>query len=355
MNKFRRPNISNLILALAFAAAAGATWRQWYAAHTIENAVRAYRENQAIGDIMAGLQAAQARSAANGRPFIISGLLLYGAAASAPTDERETWLAMASSAFVEGLRREPLSDEALRGLAQTAHALDLGERARIFGAAAVERAPRKPVNHWVDARLQEPGSDARANRYRFVTQLRPALAGLIVAEARPHLSPEDVLAPTPEAWLAWAESVTDSVQRARIARHAQSFLAEGASGHIPGWLAYYAGLDLIETDPAAAVKLLASAVEHVPGEQAFHRNHGFALLMAGRVTEAETSLEQSIELYDDLDNAAYLGLAEARERLGKHEQALALFRRMSHNDRLEDWIQRRARAGIARIERAGNN
>ena len=120
------------------------------------------------------------------------------------------------------------------------------------------------------------------------------------------------------------------------------------------WLYYYLGLKLAEAArPSQALPWFERALDRMETEQAFYRNYGFALLKSGLPRKAADEFRVSIELYPDLANASHLGLAQAAEALGEKSSALATYRRLAHNARLESWVRAEALGGFVRLDKQG--
>jgi tetratricopeptide (TPR) repeat protein len=224
--------------------------------------------------------------------------------------------------------------------------------AEALAREAVRRAPAAPELAWVAARLAR-SAPARRAAYRRVTELAPELTPAVVSEAAPGRAwPEQAafVAPSAEAYRAWAWSVSAPAGLAIAARGLA--LAPAADTAAAAWLAYYVALGLAPGDPAASLADFDRALRVLGAEQAVHRNHGFALLKAGRAADAEAAFGASLRLYGDLANAAHLGLAEAQIAQGRRAEARPVLERLTRHPRVEAWVRREAGAALYRLEPA---
>lgn len=334
------------------------TWRVYVSDLLMARSAAAVKASKSIEEVYRLTQRAGTIAGLDPRSYSFRGLAAYGVAVEADAQDRSLWFAIASRDLAEAVRRDPMDGVAFRALALTADGLDLSSEALRFAESSVARDPASPDNLWVLARLQPPGSEARALAYARVTALRPALTDSIVREvggAKRGLEElARYIAPRGDTYVEWAHATTDVSRRGWIARKGLGYVndASNDADRQYGWLYYYAGLEVMDTDPARAAELLKLATDHLPDTHALQRNYGFALLRTGDPESAREAFLRSTRLYSDLANSAHLGLAQANEELGEMERALATYRRLSETPRMEEWVKARARAGIRRIERS---
>ena len=77
---------------------------------------------------------------------------------------------------------------------------------------------------------------------------------------------------------------------------------------------------------ATAIRLIARAIKNAPHEAAFHSNYGNALLLAGRLDDAQTAYRKAIKLTPDFADA-YNNLGNVLKEQGKSDQAIASYKK----------------------------
>jgi tetratricopeptide (TPR) repeat protein len=345
---------TSIIIILCVALFAGNSLRVYQGDRSIRRAASTVHQQGPANAAMVLADKSRQWVPEDARPYLIRAQTAY-AMALQDAGASDTWLKMAAGDLGQALRRNAMDGTAFRTLALTAYRLAATHEAITFAHAAVKRGPSDASNQWVLARLLPKGSVEQADAYRRVTALRPDLTEAVLQDLADHelgvAASMAYVAPRADAYLVWAEGVTDPAKRITIATEGLRLLREDVhSARIEAWLSYYVGLGHLDTDSAMAVRMLGRAVEIWPREQAFHRNHGFALLKTGQAGQARVSFQKSLALFSDLANAAHLGLAKADEAMGNHESARGLYQRLAFNPRLEEWVRREARSGLARIE-----
>jgi tetratricopeptide (TPR) repeat protein len=328
--------------------------RNYSAEAAYQKALTGISAERSANHLYESVESALSWAPEHSRALTLRGQSYYALAEKSGGDEKKVLLEMAVRELEPAFRANPADGSTLLTLALARAGLDDGEPALALFHEASTRRPGFAEHAWLLARNLPPGSEEQKQAYRIVTRLRPASTPTVVRELRAQLPRErlnEYVAEDPAAYRAWAWDATDSTEGISIALSGLQFAVLPQDQHDAGWLEYYIGLKTSEFDPPAALTWFRKALDHLQGEQAVHRNFGFALLKSGRAEEAKAQFHKSIQLNGDIANAAHLGLAQAEEALGSHRRAMAIYKRLESNPRLEAWVRQEAGAALRQMEK----